>query len=59
MVAPHFSACLMEQSDFGLSAGCSLGDAIVSDFSPKSCLWREVRQVPACDCRFASMLHLN
>jgi cold shock protein len=48
MVAPHFSACLIAQSDFGHPAGAvswqCLGDAIVSDFPPKSGLWREVRQ---------------
>jgi cold shock protein len=48
MVAPHFSACLITQSDFGLPAGAvswqCLGDAIVSDLPPKSGLWREVRQ---------------
>jgi hypothetical protein len=43
MLAPHFSGLVIEQSDFGHPAGAVLGDAIVSDFSPKSGLWRESR----------------
>jgi hypothetical protein len=43
MLAPYFSGLLVVQSDFGHPAGAVLGDAIVSDFSPKSGLWRGSR----------------
>jgi CspA family cold shock protein len=43
MVAPHFSACLVAAIGFWSSARCCLGDAIVSDFPPKSGLWCEAQ----------------
>jgi hypothetical protein len=52
MLAPHFSGLLLKQSDFGHPAGAVLGDAIVSDFSPKSGLWRESRHRHAACCGF-------
>jgi len=41
MLAPYFSGLLALQSDFGHPAGAVLGDAIVSDFSPK--IWLVAR----------------
>jgi hypothetical protein len=60
MLAPHFSVFFRGQSDLGHPAGDvswqRLGDAIVSDFPPKSGLWREVQSARGVRLCFASAL---
>jgi len=58
MVAPHFSACLIVQSDFGLPAGAVLATRSFRTFPQNSACGVECGK-RAFGCHFASMLHLD
>jgi len=45
MLAPYLLGFLRQQSSFGQSAWCCLGDTTVSDFPPKSGAWRGLRHL--------------